>query len=136
MKRMMSTNYSAGAFNFSILSLRLALGILMILQHGYPKLMHFSKYQYNFFDPFHIGSRWSLVLVIFAEVFCSLFVLFGFLTRIAVIPLLINISVALFMYHRGQALEHTELAWHFITGYLVLLFVGPGKVSLDAMTGK
>ena len=44
MRKLLSTKYSAGAFNAAILILRLSLGILM-MKHGYDKLIHFGDMQ-------------------------------------------------------------------------------------------
>lgn len=134
MSRFTSTNYSEGAFNIAALITRLTFGLIMLVHHGIPKLMGFSKLQYTFFNPFHLGSRWSLCLVIFAEVFCSVFVILGFLTRIALIPLIISLGVALALYHRGQGLISTELAWLYLTAFFALLLVGPGRISVDGLT--
>lgn len=134
MSRFTSTNYSEGAFNFGTLILRLAFGFIILWHHGVTKLKEFSTLQYTFYDPFHIGHRWTLCLVIFAEVFCAAMVIIGFVTRIALIPLIITLGVALAMYHRGQGLISTELAWLYFTAFVCLLFTGPGRISVDGLT--
>lgn len=45
-------------------------------------------------------------------------------------------SVALFHAHHGQLFGAGEKAALFLTGFTVLLFMGPGKVSLDRLIGK
>lgn len=132
MKRLLSIRYSAGAFNFSMLLLRLSFGLLMIAQHGMPKLMNFAKVSQGFYDPMGIGSKTSLILVIFAEVFCSIFIVLGLFTRIAVIPLIILMCVAFFGAHAGL-IPKGEMALLYLTVYLVLLFLGPGRISVDGM---
>lgn len=132
MKRLLSIRYSAGAFNFSMLLLRVSFGLLMIAQHGMPKLMNFATVARGFYDPMGIGSKTSLILVIFAEVFCSIFIILGLFTRIAVIPLIILMCVAFFGANGGQVAQG-ELALLYLTAYLVLLFLGPGRVSVDGM---
>jgi putative oxidoreductase len=72
--------------------------------------------------------------VIFAEVFCSVFVILGFLTRVALVPLIITLGVALVLYHKGQGLINTELAWLYITAFLALILTGPGRISVDGLT--
>ncbi len=49
MRKLLSTKYSAGAFNAAMLILRLGVGILMI-NHGYDKLVNFGKYQQGFMN--------------------------------------------------------------------------------------
>ena len=135
MKKLLSTKYSAGAFNAAILFLRLGVGILMMM-HGYDKLIHFSTLKDQFMNFLGMGSTISLSLVVFAEFFCSLFLIIGLFTRLAAIPLIISCSVALFKAHNGEVFDSGEKITLFLTGFVVLLFVGAGKVSVDSMIGK
>lgn len=132
MKRLLSIQYSEGMFNFSMLLLRLAFGGLMLLNHGMDKLMHFAAYESKFYNFMGMGNRASLVLAIFAEVFCSLFVVLGLFTRFAVIPLIVTMLVAIFSVHAGQFAK-AEMAVLYGSVFFVLLFCGPGKVSVDGM---
>ena len=135
MKKLFSANYSAGAFNFAMLLLRFSFGIMMMM-HGYDKLTHFSDYQAKFMNFMGIGTSASLALVVFAEFFCSLFLILGLFTRLAAIPLIIVTCVIVFKVNNGDVFGDGQTAALYLTGYLVLLFVGPGKVSVDNMIGK
>ncbi len=135
MKRLLSTKYSAGAFNAAMLVLRIAAGALM-MKHGYDKLVNFAKYKADFMNFMGIGKAASLSLVIFAEFFCALFIIIGLFTRLAVIPLIITMCVALFKAHNADFMGDGEMASLYLGAYLVLLLVGPGRVSVDGMIGK
>ena len=135
MKKLLSTKYSAGAFSAAMLILRLGLGILM-MHHGYQKLIHFGEMQGKFMNFMGMGSPMSLALVVFAEFFCSLFLILGLFTRLAAIPLIIATCVMVFKAANGDVFGDGETAALYLTGYLVLLFVGPGRVSVDSMIGK
>jgi putative oxidoreductase len=135
MKKLLSTKYSAGAFNAAMLVLRIGLGALM-MHHGYDKLVHFAKYQSTFMNFMGIGQSMSLALVIFAEFFCSLFLIIGLFTRLSAIPLVITMAVALFKSHNGEIFGDGQTAALYLTGYIALLLCGPGKVSVDGMIGK
>jgi putative oxidoreductase len=135
MRKLLSTKYSAGAFNTAMLILRLGLGILM-MHTGYNKLVHFSEYQAKFMNFLGMGSTMSLALVVFAEFFCSMFLIIGLFTRFAVIPLIVVMCVALFKAHNGEVFGDGQTAALYLAGYLVLLLVGPGRVSVDSMIGK
>ena len=135
MKKLFSANYSAGALNAAMLILRLSFGILMMM-HGYDKLTHFSEYQGKFMNFMGIGVSASLALVVFAEFFCSIFLILGLFTRLAAIPLIIATCVMVFKAHNGDVFGDGQTAALYLTGYIVLLFVGPGKVSVDGMIGK
>ena len=135
MKKLLSTNYSAGAFNTAMLLLRVALGGLM-MKHGYDKLIHFAQYKPKFINFMGIGQTTSLALVVFAEFFCALFIMIGLFTRLATIPLIVAMCVALFKAHNSDFMGEGEMATLYLAGYVTLLIVGPGKASVDGMIGK
>jgi len=135
MKKLFSTSYSAGSFNVAMLLLRLAVGGLMI-HHGYDKLIHFSTYQGQFIDFMGLGQKISLSLCVFAEFFCSAFIILGLFTRLAAIPLIINMCVIIFKVLEADVFGKAESAVLYLAGFIVLLLVGAGKASVDGMVGK
>ena len=135
MKKLLSTKYSAGAFTTAMLVLRLGLGVLMLM-HGYDKLVHFAKYQNEFMNFLGIGKTMSLALVVFAEFFCSVFLILGLFTRLATIPLIIVASVIVFKVFHGDVFGDGEQGALYLIGYIVLLLLGPGRASMDSMIGK
>ncbi len=136
MKRLFSTKYSAGAFNFAILFLRVMAGLTLAVNHGYDKLMKFSTLSSRFADPFHIGHSLSLSLVIFAEFFCALFVVLGLFTRLACVPIIISMTVALATVHHFHIFGDGELPGIYLAIFVAILFVGPGRASADTLIGK
>ncbi len=135
MKRLLSTKYSAASFNAATLLLRIVSGTLM-MNHGYDKLVHFAQYKGKFMNFLGLGQATSLSLVIFAEFFCALFIIIGLFTRLAAIPLIVVMCVALFKVNNGDFLGEGEKATLYLAAYLTLLFTGPGRVSVDGMVGK
>jgi putative oxidoreductase len=136
MRKLLSTAYSDGAFNFAILVQRVATGLLLLIGHGLPKISGFHELAGSFYDPFRIGHRLSLIFVILAELFCSMFIILGLFTRIAALIIVINLSVAVFVYHHGMPLKNVELGAIFLTSVFTILILGPGRVSVDGMMGK
>ena len=135
MKKLLSTKYSAGAFSTAIFILRITVGALM-LNHGYNKLVHFADMQPKFINFLGLGSTVSLSMVIFAEFFCSVFLILGLFTRLACIPLIIVMGVALWKAHHFEVFGEGEIPTLYLGAYITLLLVGPGKASLDSMMGK
>ncbi|MEP7163733.1 MAG: DoxX family protein [Ferruginibacter sp.] len=135
MKKLFTTNYSAGAFNTAMLLLRLVFGILL-MNHGYSKLTHFNETAQHMPSIFGMGGTVTAALVVFAEFFCSLFIILGLFTRMACIPLLICMGYALFKSHKGEVFGDGEMAALYMGAFLTLLIIGPGKVSVDGMIGK
>ncbi|SFW63247.1 DoxX family protein [Chitinophaga sancti] len=136
MSKLFSSKASNGAINFSLLLLRIAFGGLLLWNHGLGKLKGFSAMKDSFPDPLHIGHPISLGLAVFAEVFCAGLVIIGLATRLATVPVIVTMGVALFLIHGHQALKEQEPAILYLVPFLVILFAGPGKVSLDNAIGK
>ncbi|MBE7169845.1 MAG: DoxX family protein [Williamsia sp.] len=132
MGRLTSINYTNAAFNVAMLLLRIGSGVLL-MSHGYDKLVHFATYRGKFMNFMGIGVTTSLSLAIFAEFFCSIFLVLGLFTRLAAIPLIINMGVALFKAHHGDVFGDGEKAALYLTCFLSLLLCGPGKASVDGM---
>lgn len=135
MKKLLSIHYNAIAFNASMLLLRVAFGLLM-MAHGYDKLVHFNERKTAFYNLLGMGSTLSLTLSIFAEFFCALFITIGLFTRLISIPLIINMSIALFSVHKMDFFDTGEKATLYLTGFLILLFCGPGRASVDGVASK
>ncbi len=135
MRKLLSTNYSAGAFNAAMLLLRLCFGILL-MKHGYGKLSNFSETATGMPHLFGMGGTVTAALVVFAEFFCALFVILGLFTRLASVPVIISMGYAVFITHNGDVFGKGEMAALYMTAYLIFLLLGPGKVSVDSMTGK
>ena len=78
------------------------------------------------------GSYMSLMLAIFAEFCCSLFLIAGLLLRITLIPMIITMGVAFFDIHDAM-LPEGELALIYLVVFIILYLVGPGRYSLDSL---
>lgn len=135
MRKLMSTNYSAGAFNVAMLLMRLTFGVLM-MTNGYDKLIGFSGMKNDFMNFMGLGSTTSLILVIFAEFFCALFLVLGLFTRLSSIPLVVCMGVALYKAHNMDVLGDGSSATLYLGAYLTILLLGPGKFSVDGLSGN
>jgi len=135
MKSFLSIKYSAASFNIALLVMRVGLSVLL-MAHGYDKLVNFKEYQKMFLNFLGLGSTLSLSLSIFAEFFCSLLMILGLFSRLVAIPILINLGVAFFIAHNADFFDKGEHAALFIFGYFTILLVGPGRISVDRMINK
>ncbi|WP_143310172.1 DoxX family protein [Chitinophaga vietnamensis] len=135
MRKLFSAGFTNGAVHFSMLVLRLVFGGLILL-HGWPKLINFAAKARTFPDPLHVGHTTSLGMTVFAEVFCAVFIIIGLLTRLAAIPLVICMSVIIFIINAHQPVDKIELPVMYLAAFVVILFTGPGRVSIDGLIGK
>lgn len=122
-------NYTT-PINVALLALRIIVAIMM-LTHGGPKFMRLMDGNLKFGDPLGIGSEVSFLLVVFAEFLCSIFILIGLGVRLASLPLLFTMLVALLVAHGADPLfDHVNIL-AYIAAYMLLFFTGSGKYSLD-----
>lgn len=133
--KLLSTKYSAGAFNAGTLILRVGLAVLMI-PHGYDKLIHFSTYSKQFINFMGIGANASLALTILAELVCPFLMGIGLFTRIAAFIAAFNMIVAVVKGHNSQIFGEGEHAALYVVGFLAVMLLGPGRISVDAAMGK
>ena len=134
MNRWFRSIASPAALHGWLLVLRLAIGGMM-LTHGIPKLQKVLAGNYQFGDPLGLGQEVSLILTVFAEVGCSVLILVGFLTRLATVPLLFTMVVALIFVHGSDPFSDKELPLLYALIYATIFFAGPGKYSVDGSRG-
>jgi putative oxidoreductase len=144
------TNRQALATSIGLLVLRLGVGGFL-LTHGWGKVQMLRAGQFDLMgDPIGLGSRLSLVLVMFAEFVCSLLVMAGLATRLVALPVVFAMGVAAFVAHAHDpwTMEaaaklffagHTKMilakepALIFLIVFLALAFTGAGRFSVDAL---
>ena len=115
--------------SFMLLAVRVFFGILF-LTHGVDKMMNFSTLSETFPDILGFGSYMSLMLAIFCEFCCSLFLIAGLLQRLILLPMIISMGIAFFDVH-DASISQGELAFIYMVMFLILFFTGPGRYSLD-----
>lgn len=121
------------------LFLRLFVGI-MLLQFGIRQIGDFDILVQSFPSVIGMSPEASLHSLILIEIVCSLFIMFGFLTRLMIIPPFISMIVA--EHYLLSVVSKTApylISWDqpgylpvmFLGIYFFLLLVGPGKISVD-----
>jgi putative oxidoreductase len=131
MRRIFNTQTNYSAIDTALLLGRIGIAALM-LTHGFPKLQMLLLGETSQFPSIMgLGGTLSLTLAVFAEVFCSIFILTGFATRLATIPLMITMLVAAISVHAEDTFATKEKALLFLLIYILLFFMGSGKYSAD-----
>ena len=120
--------------SFLILCLRVFFGVMFFI-HGLDKMANFNELSQTFPDVLGFGSYMSLMVSIFCEFCCSLFLIAGLIVRITVIPMIISMAVAFFDVHDAM-LPQGELALIYLIVFVILYIVGPGRFSVDFLIDR
>lgn len=112
-----------------ILALRVFFGVLFFT-HGLDKMINFNTLSETYPSVLGFGSYMTLMVSIFCEFACSLFLIAGLMERIVLLPMIASMAVAFFDIHDGMFPEG-ELSLIYLILFVVLLLTGPGRYSLD-----
>lgn len=128
-----STKSNATIIDIVILVVRVFVGFAM-LSHGFPKLQQLlSGEEIQFYEFLFFSAKTTLILTVFAEFVCSIFIILGLFTRFAVFFLIITMAVAGLVVHSADPFAKREMSLLYLSVYLMLFAFGPGRYSVDSM---
>ncbi|AZF42280.1 DoxX family protein [Pseudomonas sp. R1-43-08] len=113
-----------------LLFLRVSGALFLLWVHGLPKLLNYSDQLKLIEDPFHLGAPITLLLAIFAEVLCPLLIIAGVWTRLACLPILAVLVIALLVVHPEWTLFEGQFGWLLMIIFSSILIAGPGSLRL------
>jgi putative oxidoreductase len=119
------------AADVGLLLLRLGAGGLLAVTHGWATARGLVEAPGEFPDPVGLGALPSQALAAFAELVCAAAVALGLWTRLCALPLVVNFTVAVFVFHAGDSFARRELAVHFLVAFAALAATGGGQLSID-----
>ncbi len=122
--------------DLALFLLRVITGGALFLGHGLGKFNRLLEGHIQFSDPIGLGPVLSFYLVVFAEFLCSILVVLGLFTRLAVVPIVITMLVVVFVVQIRHPFNKIELPLLFLMSSIVILLLGPGRFSLDARRKK
>ena len=112
------------------LVLRVGFGLAM-MTHGWAKAMGFEG-TVGFMDGMlGLPGMVNAALAVAAELGCSILLIVGLGTRLATIPLIFTMGVALFVVHLNDAWDKQEKAVLYLIAYVAILCIGPGRIAID-----
>jgi putative oxidoreductase len=130
------TNSNSILKDIILFVVRVFIGFAM-LSHGFPKLqMLLEGGNIQFFDFLGMGPTVTLTLTVFAEFACSIFLILGLFTRVALGFLVFTMVIAGFVVHGADPFEKREMSLIYLSVYLLIMVFGPGKISVDFMIEK
>ena len=114
-----------------LLTARIVIG-LMFMSHGVAKWAAFENIAMRFPDPLGVGGTISLLLVIFAEIICSVGVILGAAYRLCLVPMIFTMTMAFFVIHLGNTFHDRELPLMYLVIFVLMFIAGPGYFSFDS----
>jgi putative oxidoreductase len=118
------------SINLGIALLRIFASAMMMV-HGFSKLQKLINGDFQFANPIGIGEAPSLFLATIGEFICPIFIIIGFKTRWAAAITAITMGVAAFIQHSADPFSKKELALVYLTIFLAIALIGPGKYSVE-----
>ncbi|MBC8995336.1 DoxX family protein [Pseudomonas sp. N40(2020)] len=119
------------ARDLGLLFLRGSGGLFLLWVHGLPKLLDFTAQLQLIEDPFHLGAHLTLILAIFAEVLCPLLIVAGVLARLACLPILFVLLVAMLVVHPQWSVAEGQFGWLLLILFATVFIAGPGRLALN-----
>lgn len=117
--------------DLGLLFLRVSGGHFLLWVHGLPKLLNYSAELQRIEDPFNLGAHVTLMLAIFAEVFCPLLIIAGAFARLACLPILSVLLIALLVVHPQWTLAEGQFGWLLLIVFTSVFIAGPGRLALN-----
>ncbi|WP_411392739.1 DoxX family protein [Pseudomonas sp. MPB23] len=118
------------AQDLGLLFLRISGALFLLGVHGLPKVLNYSEQLKLIEDPFHLGAHVTLLLAIFAEVLCPLLIVAGLLVRLACLPILAVLLIAMVVVHPEWSVFEGQFGWLLLIIFTSLLIAGPGRLRL------
>ena len=135
--------------SIGLLFLRVSVGLMMLIGHGWGKVKNFAGIKDDFPVPDFFPLSWmsppvSLMATIGAEVVCAGLLVLGLMSRISAFVLGFTMVVAAFhvqaalpfFYSPPDALRAKELAVMYLIPAVAIVLAGGGAYSLDAAIVK
>ncbi|GAA0393744.1 DoxX family protein [Pseudomonas extremaustralis] len=118
------------AQDLGLLFLRISGALFLLGVHGLPKVLNYSEQLKLIEDPFHLGAHVTLLLAIFAEVLCPLLIVAGLLVRLACLPILAVLLIAMVVVHPEWSVFEGQFGWLLLIIFTSILIAGPGRLRL------
>lgn len=119
------------AFNLGMLFFRIAVGLEMIFVHGFKKIGIGVAEAEDIPNPLHLPEILNNSFAISANIFFPALVLVGFCTRLATLPTLAVTLTGYLVLHWQDAALIKDTPYIYSVVFLLILFLGPGKYSID-----
>jgi putative oxidoreductase len=114
--------------NAALLIFRILLCLQMLRVHGLKKFGEGGEVVPN---PLGLPAKINNAIADFSGIVAPVSVAFGFLSRLAIVPILAVTLTGYFVVHRKDALSVRDVPFMYSLSYLYIFLVGAGSFSAD-----
>lgn len=118
--------------DLGLLFLRVAGGFMLFYVHGLPKVLHYGHELTQIEDPFGLGPQLSLWAAILAEFVCPMLIALGLFTRLACLPIIGVLLVAMLAVHPDWSIGQGQFGWLLLVIFIAIAICGPGRWRITA----
>ncbi|KUY30371.1 DoxX family protein [Elizabethkingia ursingii] len=122
-----------GSFDWVMLLFRILLSVELIYAHGLKKIGIGVGEAEIVPNPLGLPDAFNSLFADAANLVFPVFVIFGFMTRLATLPILAVTLTGYFVLHFHDAPLVKDTPYIYSLCYLIILFFGAGKYSLDQL---
>jgi putative oxidoreductase len=125
--------------DLGLLFLRLAGSVMLFYVHGLPKVLNYAHELTQIEDPFGMGPQLSLWAAILAEFICPMLIALGVFTRLACLPILGVLLIAMLVVHPGWSIAEGQFGWLLLVIFISIAICGPGNwrvLPFNERTGR
>ena len=130
-KKITSTALDGNITHLAILCFRCIVSLELIIVHGFKKIGIGVEVAESVPNPLHLPEAFNSLFADAANLLFPVLVILGFLTRLSVIPILAVTLTGYFVLHFHDDPLVRDTPFMYSLSYLLILFLGPGKYSID-----
>ena len=117
--------------NIALLLFRSIISLELIIVHGLKKLGIGVAVPEVVPNPFGMPETLNFIFAASANILFPFFIILGIFTRLSALPVLAVTLTGYFIVHGGDPLPERDIPFMYSLCFLLILFLGPGKYSLD-----
>ena len=135
-KKITSVFPPSNTFNIAMLFFRVAISVELIIAHGLKKIGIGVSEAEKIPNPLHLPEAINQCFAVASNLFFPVFILLGLFTRLAILPVLAVTLTGYFLLHWNDSLLEKDMPFMYSVSFLLILFLGAGKYSLDYLINK
>ncbi|MFV5703277.1 DoxX family protein [Flavobacterium sp. XS2P12] len=123
-------------FDWVILFFRIAVSLQLIIVYGLKKIGIGTDFTESVPNPYHLPEDMNYYLAVASNIFFPILIIIGWKTKLATLPVLAVTLSGYFIVHWNDSLLESDAPFMYSIAFLLILFLGSGKYSLDYWLNK